>query len=157
MSFLSGAFGRALQTALNRRGMKQAALIEPLKVAQNTVSRWISGEFIPGNDKLDLLPEALGIKPEEFLELMAGLESKPTATQTAMAQTIGLLQSELDEVKSHPFYPYIEKGLSQQQIDFVVSYLDGKGLERARQLLEDSKNQAESNTQKPQAHQRAKR
>ena len=49
-----------LRAAINRSGIKQTRIAELLEVNVNTVSRWLSGDFNPTDDKKLKLAEILG-------------------------------------------------------------------------------------------------
>lgn len=103
MSFLSDAFGRTLKSLRSDQGIRQ----DKLGIAEGaTVSRWESGQFLPGDDKIEEILKALKVEPDEFLRHMAGITNKPALEVSEILQ----------ELKSVPILVAYEKAKPDKQL-----------------------------------------
>lgn len=66
MKFANKVFGGRLKAFREQAGLTQKTLAEAIEVETATVSRWESGEFMPEDEKFDLLCKHLGREAQEF-------------------------------------------------------------------------------------------
>src|SRR4051812_19309272 len=63
----SQQFGRALVAALLEKGLKQIQLSEITGIGRDSISGYCNGHNIPGNDRLKLIADALGLRPDQLV------------------------------------------------------------------------------------------
>jgi transcriptional regulator with XRE-family HTH domain len=89
MKLFKKYFGKKLETAMRSKGLNQKQFAELLGVEPPTISRWVTGENLPEDDRLPKICEALGVnenyfnpdyKPLESHEELFGLAVRTLAT-----------------------------------------------------------------------------
>lgn len=72
------AFAQKLRRAIVERGWTQADLgrratehMAQGTISRNSISRYVSGKELPGDNRLSAIASALGMKPEELIDLGA--------------------------------------------------------------------------------------
>lgn len=108
--------GEAIEARLTELEWTQGQLAKALKVAQQTVSKWIAGETVPRPGTLRRLEAALSVEQDAWMalayEAAAARDNKGGAT-TAMAATAPQATDRLEAV---------EKGLArlERKIDRLL-------------------------------------
>jgi transcriptional regulator with XRE-family HTH domain len=62
-------FSKRLREAMEERNMKQVDLTKATGIGKSAISQYLSGSFIPKNDKIYLLSKALYVEPNWLLGL----------------------------------------------------------------------------------------
>lgn len=75
-------FSDRLRYFMERRGLKQADLVERTKINKSSISEYLSGNYEPKQRNIYKLAIALGIRPSQ---LMGVEEEYPTSATTAKA------------------------------------------------------------------------
>lgn len=73
MKFANRIFGEKLKQFLAEAHIKQKDLADTLDVATPTVSQWVTGEFMPEDEKFAIICEKLKKDPGEFF----GQDARP--------------------------------------------------------------------------------
>jgi transcriptional regulator with XRE-family HTH domain len=60
-------FGRLLQAAMLKQGVKQIQLAELSGIGRDSISGYCNGKNIPGNDNLKKLADVLNVEPRDLL------------------------------------------------------------------------------------------
>lgn len=89
MSFLSDAFGKRLRSLRKAAGYNQQTFGEAIGVETATVSRWETGEFLPGEDKFEPILKTLKVTAKEF---QSGVVNDHEATPT-LDDALSLLEA----------------------------------------------------------------
>lgn len=79
-------FADALSAELAARGVTQSALADAVGMKQNTVSRWVGGDFAPPPETVFAIEEALDVEPgalSQFLGFLPMGEGETPITITA--------------------------------------------------------------------------
>ena len=98
-----------MQKALQASGMTARELAGRLGVDESTVSLWLSGQRSPRLDKLQIIADALGVKPSDLVadasaqlseaqrSVVADMADMPDALQQAVAAMVAAIRAANDQ------------------------------------------------------------
>lgn len=90
--------GQALSDELDRRRLSQREAAERLDVAQQTLSKWIRGEYLPGNEHIAGLAGFLRVSEKRVRELRAA-SPQPERSDRRVAERLGTLEGEVADLR----------------------------------------------------------
>ena len=117
-----------------RLDLSQGDLAENTDLSLKMIQKIEYQEVWPSSDVIEKVAEKLGVNAWDLMWPSWAISGQQTKAQMHMADTIKDLTEQLDKVKSHPLYAYLENS-TPEQIAFVKSYLDGSAVDHARAKL----------------------
>ena len=82
-------FAEILRKQMDKRELTQYSLSKCTKIAQPTISRWLSGDFLPSIDKVFAICDGLGISISEFFSEISAEDNDELLPNNLIQSTSG--------------------------------------------------------------------